>query len=254
MPYKLLGTEVNPYSLAGLLQVIKKSIDNHEQLIVASQNLHSIYLLHKSKDLQALQSLAIKRVDGMPIVYMGRLLGYPLEKDHRITWVDLIHPLMKTAAENGWRVFYLGADEKSVSKGMEALRIEYPSLKIDYRNGFFDAAVTSPDNNEVIIKINAFNPDILIVGMGMPRQEKWIYENRSSIHANVIMTCGAAIEYVAGTVKIPPRWMGRAGLEWFFRLTENPKRFWYRYMVEPWYVFGLFVKDFTKKRILNKPI
>jgi N-acetylglucosaminyldiphosphoundecaprenol N-acetyl-beta-D-mannosaminyltransferase len=90
--------------------------------------------------------------------------------------------------------------------------------------------------------------------MGMPRQEKWILENHKELNAKVIMTCGAAIEYVAGTVNTPPRWMGLAGLEWLFRLRENPKRFAFRYLIEPWYIAMLATKDLSRKYILRREL
>ena len=90
-------------------------------------------------------------------------------------------------------------------------------------------------------------PDLVIVGMGMPRQEKWLYENKDKLQAGVIITCGAAMEYFAGTVKTPPRWMGRSGMEWLFRFVENPKKFWFRYMIEPWFALWLLARDFRRR-------
>ena len=121
-----------------------------------------------------------------------------------------------------------------------------------YHHGFFDTDINSAENKVVVEQIRAFKPNILIIGMGMPRQEKWIYENSAILNADVIMTSGAVMEYVAGTVKTPPRWMGRNGLEWLYRLTEHPERFWFRYMVEPWFVFWLFLKEFSKKYVLRQ--
>ncbi len=252
--YKLLGIEVNSFDLEGLLRIIGIFIYNKNRAIISSQNIHSIYIFHRNKFLQQLQSISIKRIDGMPIVYCGKILGYPLKRDNRITWVDLIRPLMREAANKNWKVFYLGADEVTVSIGVEVLRTDYKGLNITYANGFFNAKKESPENDAMLKKINAYMPDVLIVGMGMPRQEKWILENKEVLNATVIMTSGAAIEYVAGKVATPPRWMGRTGLEWLYRLTENPKRFWFRYLVEPWFVFWLFIKDCGKKYILRKEL
>ena len=252
--YKLLGIEVNRFDLKELLNMIDVLVKEKKQTIISSQNLHSIYLFHRNLFLRNLQSISIKRIDGMPIVYCGKILGYPFKRNHRITWVDLIRPLMHEAANNNWKVFYLGADEVTVSKGVSVLRNDYPGLNLAYENGFFDATTSSAENKNTIEKINAFAPDVLIVGMGMPRQEKWILENKEVLNATVIMTSGAAIEYVAGKVSTPPRWMGRTGIEWLYRLIESPKRFWFRYMVEPWFVFWLFIKDFGKKYILRRKL
>ena len=252
--YRLLGIEVNQFDLDGLLKLMDNLIKQKKRTIISSQNLHSIYLFHRNAFLKDLQRISIKRIDGMPIVYCGKILGYPFKKSNRITWVDLIRPLMNEAAQKGWKVFYLGADEVTITKGISVLRQDYKGLNINYADGFFNATKNTQDNNNMLDKINAFEPDVLIVGMGMPRQEKWILENKDALNTTVIMTSGAAIEYVAGKVSTPPRWMGRSGLEWLYRLTENPKRFWFRYMIEPWFVFWLFLKDCGRKFILRKEL
>ncbi len=252
--FSLLGIQVHQFNLHELLAFISNRIQQKEQAIIVSQNLHSVYFFHRNNFLKELQKVSIKRIDGMPIVYCGKMLGYPLKRDNRITWVDLMGPFMQEAANKNWKVFYLGADEATVYKGVNVLKKEYNNLKIIYANGFFNTKKNSADNDAMIININAYAPDVLIVGMGMPRQEKWILENMEALNASVIMTSGAAIEYVAGNVATPPRWMGRTGFEWLYRLTENPKRFWFRYMVEPWFVFWLFMKDFGKKYILRKDL
>ncbi|MBD8490893.1 WecB/TagA/CpsF family glycosyltransferase [Echinicola sp. CAU 1574] len=250
MAYKLLGTEVDDFNLNSLLDFVVKSVRTEERNIIISQNLHGIYTYHKknSAELKSLYAIAKKRIDGMPIVWLGKALGYPLEKENRLTWVDLMDPLMKRVRDEGLKVYYLGADEASVSKGVHVLKEKFQGLQINYRNGFFDQKKDAAENKEVIAQINAYKPDLLIVGMGMPRQEHWIVDNKDSLNAYVIMTCGAAIEYVAGTVSTPPRWMGRTGLEWLYRLQENPNRFWFRYLIEPWYIFRLAADDLRKAR------
>ena len=77
----------------------------------------------------------------------------------------------------------------------------------------------------------------------MPRQEQWILENLENIDTNAILTSGACIDYVAGVVKTPPRWMGKIGLEWLYRLITEPRRLWKRYLIEPWFIAGLFFKE-----------
>ena len=252
--YRLLGIQVNQFNLQELLAFISERIQKKERTIISSQNLHSIYLFHRNKFLKAMQRVSVKRIDGMSIVYCGKLLGYPLKRNNRITWVDLIRPLMQKAANESWKVFYLGNDEATVNKGIKVLKTDYNDLNIIYENGFFNAKKDSADNNAIIAKINAYAPDVLIVGMGMPRQEKWILENKEALNATVIMTSGAAIEYIAGKVTTPPRWIGNIGFEWLFRLIENPKRFGFRYIVEPWFVLWLFMKDFGKKHLLRKDL
>jgi N-acetylglucosaminyldiphosphoundecaprenol N-acetyl-beta-D-mannosaminyltransferase len=85
--------------------------------------------------------------------------------------------------------------------------------------------------------------------MGMPRQEIWVLNNLEKLHAKVILTCGACMDYIAGEIPTPPRWMGRVGLEWLYRLLSEPGRLWKRYLVEPWFLGGLLVRDLWELRI-----
>jgi N-acetylglucosaminyldiphosphoundecaprenol N-acetyl-beta-D-mannosaminyltransferase len=115
-------------------------------------------------------------------------------------------------------------------------------------HGYFDANPESQENERVLNAIEAYKPHILMVGMGMPRQEYWIQQNLKRLCANVILPAGAAIDYVAGAVPTPPRWAGRLGLEWAFRLTAEPQRLWRRYLVEPWSILGVVAQDFLKRQ------
>jgi len=97
--------------------------------------------------------------------------------------------------------------------------------------------------------IAAFRPDLLMVGMGMPRQEAWVAAHVDALEVPAVLTCGACMDYVAGVVATPPRWAGRVGLEWGFRLIAEPRRLGYRYLVEPWSVARLFASEWwTRNR------
>lgn len=181
----------------------------------------------------------IIHIDSMPLVYWARLLGYPVTHDQRVTYVDWVHPLLATAAYQGWRVFYLGGKPGVAARAAEYLRTQYPSLMIATHHGYF-----RPDENVAILATIAdFQPHILMVGMGMPRQEYWILDNLDRIRANAILTAGACFDYIAGEIPTPPRWMGRVGLEWLYRLISEPQRLSRRYLVEPWSLVPLMIKD-----------
>ena len=91
-----------------------------------------------------------------------------------------------------------------------------------------------------------------MVGMSMPRQERWVLDNFERLNTNAILTAGATLDYAAGAVPTPPRWAGKLGLEWLFRLVAEPKRLWRRYLVEPWFLFFLLVADIFKVRVMRK--
>ena len=113
--------------------------------------------------------------------------------------------------------------------------------QIEVSDGFFDARRDSEENEALIERINTYRPDLLMVGMGMPRQEFWT-QNFARLKAHVILSSnGAAFEYVAGAVPTPPRWAGRIGLEWVFRLVNEPRRLFARYLIKPWCMLPLAV-------------
>lgn len=247
--YTLLGVQIHPLTISDLHAVIAEAIEKRSRTLVVSQNLHSVYVYHRDAKMRALHARAdYKRIDGMPLVWLGRLLGYPIRREHRVTWVDWLEPLMEVSARRGWRVFYLGSAPGVAETGANRLRSKFPHLQIETAHGYFDMRTNSEDNARIIEAIAEFETDIVIVGMGMPRQEHWILDNFEQIHASVILTSGACMDYYAGIVSTPPRWMGMAGLEWLYRLLGNPRRFARRYLVEPWIVPPLFFRDLVNRR------
>jgi N-acetylglucosaminyldiphosphoundecaprenol N-acetyl-beta-D-mannosaminyltransferase len=186
-------------------------------------------------------------IDGLSLVLLGRLFGLPLRSDHRTTWLDLLPLLAEEATRRQWRIFYLGSRPGVAEKGARALRARYPGLLISARDGYFDTNRFSKDNQGVLAEIRRYAPDILLVGMGMPRQETWILQNREEIAAHAIFTSGALMDYVAGEVPAPPRWLGPLGLEWLYRLLSEPARLWRRYLVEPWLIFIYMASRYLRK-------
>lgn len=248
----LLGVAVNPVTIENLHSLIVKAVTNSEQWIIANHNLHSIYLYHHDCKMRAFyQKADYIHVDGMAIVLLGKFLGLPLSREHRVTYADWTEPLMAEAVQRGWRVFYLGSKPGIAEQGASILRQSFPGLQIATAHGYFNTRTHSQENQAILKMINAYQPHILMVGMSMPRQEYWVLDNLEQLSANVILTAGAAIDYVAGAVPTPPRWAGRLGLEWLFRLLVEPQRLWRRYLVEPWFILRLFLAELLKQPRLN---
>lgn len=239
-----LGVTLQPRTLNELNALVEQGIRENQHCIIANHNLHSLYLFHRHAKMRAFYSQARwTHIDGMPLVALGRLYGFPIERKHRVTLADWTYPLMELAAEKGWRVFHLGASRGSAERGVSKLRRLYPTLQIEVSEGYFNAKYNSPENEAMVARINAFRPDLLMVGMGMPRQELWIADHLDALPDCVILNVGAAFDYEAGVQKAAPRWMGRIGLEWLFRLVADPKRLFHRYVVEPWALAGPALAD-----------
>lgn len=245
--FHLLGIDVQAFTMEQMNLAIEEAIHERKQILVANHNLHSIYLYHRDPKMRAFYAHAGHvHIDGMPIVVLGRFLGLPLQREHRLTYADWIEPLLELASRRHWRVFYLGSRPGVAEQAASKLRRKYPELAIETAHGYFDARPGSSEDSAVIDRINEFRPDLLILGMGMPRQEHWVVDHRGALSATVILNAGAAMDYVAGAVPTPPRWAGRCGLEWFFRLTAEPKRLWRRYLVEPWFLLPLLLREIIR--------
>jgi N-acetylglucosaminyldiphosphoundecaprenol N-acetyl-beta-D-mannosaminyltransferase len=246
-PLKMLGITIHALSISQLNALIGEAIARKQRWIIAHHNLHSIYLYHQNSKMRAFYAKAdYTHVDGMSLVLLGRLFGLPLKRKHRVTYADWTIPLMAEATQQGWRVFYLGSKPGVAEQGARILQDRFPSLQIATTHGYFDARPDSQENQAVLQAINAYQPHVLMVGMGMPRQEHWVLDNLERLSTNTILMAGAAIDYVAGVVPTPPRWAGRFGLEWLFRLVTEPRRLWRRYLVEPWYLLRLILAEWFK--------
>jgi N-acetylglucosaminyldiphosphoundecaprenol N-acetyl-beta-D-mannosaminyltransferase len=232
-----LGIQVEALSMSELNAIVAEGIEDGRRVIVANHNLHSIYLYHHDSKMQAFYTAADHiHADGMAVVALARLLGIALRREHRVTFVDWMGPLANAAATHGWRVFYLGSRPGIAERGAEALRRRYPGLRIETAHGFFNSSPSSIESQAIMDRIEAWRPHLLITGMGMPRQEHWIVDHIDKLPACVVLNGGAALDYFAGVIPTPPRWAGRCGLEWLFRLLAEPRRLWSRYLVEPWFI------------------
>ncbi len=243
-PYRLLGVNITPLSITELQGVIAQAAQDGQRWVLANHNLHSVYLFQRDPKLREFFAKArLAHVDGMSLVLLARLLGHPVARSQRVTYVDLIRPLMAQAEKSGWRVFFLGSRPGVGEKASEILKTECPGLCIRTHHGYFDRRPGSPENSEVVSRINSFRPHLLIVGMGMPLQEHWVLDNIERLDTNSVLLVGACMDYIAGAVPTPPRWMGRAGMEWLYRLMCEPRRLGRRYLVEPWYIAWLVLKE-----------
>lgn len=166
--------------------------------------------------------------DGTPVVWLSKLLGKPLKE--RVTGIDLFRNVCAAAGRAGLKVFLLGGLPGSAEKAREVFEAEYPGINIVGSvcppHESFDSEVTQRFIRE---SIKVAKPDILFVGLGAPKQEKWISENVAALKVPVSIGVGGAFEMVAGVRKRAPKWMQRVGLEWFYRFAQEPRRLFDRY-------------------------
>jgi N-acetylglucosaminyldiphosphoundecaprenol N-acetyl-beta-D-mannosaminyltransferase len=249
---RFLGISVQLMNIAALTDTVAETVSTNQKRVIANHNMHSLYLFHKeisegpSGPFQRYFRLAHRtHIDGMSIVLLARLYGHAAGVIHRVGYTDWLPYLMAAAVQKNWRVFYLGSAPGVVDIGAMALRKRYPGLQLNYRHGYFDVNSDASENKSTLQQIAEFQPHVLMVGMGMPRQETWIEANFGAIQANVILATGAVLDYVAGVIPTPPRWSGHFGFEWAFRLAAEPRRLARRYLVEPWTLVPIILRSLT---------
>lgn len=246
---QLLGGEIDLVRPEEVLHQVARAVDEGRPYLVANHNLHSLYLLRRTPGLEAFFGTAdLIEADSTPLLAFARLLGLHSRAFHRCTYLDWRQAFWRMAEEKAWRVYYLGGAPGVAARAAGRLAQTYPRADICVRDGYFDASPGSAENAAVLADIAARRPHILFVGMGMPRQELWIAQNRHALPPCAVFSVGAAFDYEAGVQKAAPRWMGQAGLEWLFRLTHDPARLWKRYCWEPWFLLGPALKDLKRAR------
>jgi N-acetylglucosaminyldiphosphoundecaprenol N-acetyl-beta-D-mannosaminyltransferase len=236
---QVLGVTVDPLNMSELTALVEQSIECDERHIFANHNLHSVYLFHHNAAMRQFYRLAYcTYVEGMGVVLLARLFGHRLHRPHRVANLDWLDPLMQLACKRHWRIFFLGAEPGVGEKAAENLRTRYSGIQVKSEHGFFDR--NSEENEQVLDRIRAYRPNILMLGLGMPLQEAWIVKNWDRIEANAIFNAGNLVRFIADIVPIPPRWMGQLGIEWLYRLATEPRKVWRRYLIEPFVLlFGL---------------
>lgn len=166
--------------------------------------------------------------DGMPLVWMQKLQG---RKDAgRVRGNDLTKALCAYAASNGLTVGFYGGTRSVIDQIHERAAKELPDLKIVYAYSPPFRPLTVEEDVDVVDSINASDPDFLFVGLGCPKQENWMAGHRDRLSC-VMLGVGAAFDFYAGNIRECPVWLGKLGLEWLFRLSQEPKRLWRRYLI-----------------------
>jgi N-acetylglucosaminyldiphosphoundecaprenol N-acetyl-beta-D-mannosaminyltransferase len=241
--YMLLGARLDALSDRDVVDLMKETIDHGESRIIGHHNMHSLYLMHHDPKMREFYACADHiYIDGMALILLGRVLGLPLRQEDSATYLEFLPLLASEAARQQWRIFFLGAQVGVADAAAAKLRMRYPGIQFQTHHGHFNMQRGSEDNQRVLEAIKAYSPHIVMVGMGMPRQEEWVVENRGDITANIISTTGAIMDYVAGVKAAAPRWLRPLYMEWYYRLLTEPVRLWRRYLVEPWFVLGLIIR------------
>ena len=224
----LLGMKVTPGELPEIHREISRLIHRKKPGIILCGNVYSLHLCCELPWLAAFYEQAdIVYLDGAGISLGARLLN--LGRFRRTTMHEWIWPLATYLAEQGHSLYLLGNPPGVAAQAAANLQSHAPRLRIlGSHDGYF--AKEGLENDAVIAAINRQAPDVLMVGLGMPLEQRWILDNYQKINAKVFWEVGAAFEYWAGVTPACPKWLGDLGLNWLFRLLLEPRRLARRYL------------------------
>ena len=242
----LLGIPFHDVTMHETLAFIDAMIDRGRPGYLATANLDFTAQASHDVELQRiLFDAELVLCDGTPLVWASRWLGAPLRE--RVAGSDLIPHLFSHSEEMGHRLFFLGSSDEVLAATIEKCAVQYPKLIICGSYAPAYAKLLEFDNEEIHRRVREAAPDILLVAMGCPKQEKWIYMNYRSLGVPVSIGIGASLDFIAGKFRRAPVWMRVCGLEWVFRLMQEPRRLFNRYLFD----LIFFVRELrTQRRLL----
>jgi len=224
---KVVSINVNIINIEGAINIIKKWVAERSSRYVCAANVHMCMEAFDSKDYQmVVNSADLILSDGMPLVWSQKLLGSC--EATRVRGPDLMIALCSMAEKDGVKIGLYGGTENCLNLMQAALQKLFPDIDIGFSVSPPFREITSIENESCIESIRSEGIQILFVGLGCPKQEKWMFENRKKLEC-VMVGVGAAFDFISGERKTAPVWMQSVGLEWLFRLASEPKRLWKRY-------------------------
>ena len=239
---KFLNTEVDNLTMEEAIREIDKLIINKRPSYVVTPNVDHIVKLEKDEEFRNVYKEAdLILTDGMPLVWISKLKSIPIKE--KVSGSDLFPKVCELAAKRGYKVFLLGAAEGVAARAAENLKRKYKNLNIV---GTYSPSYGFENNQkeieEIIKMINNVKPDILAVGLGAPKQEKFIYRYKDRLNVPISLAIGASIDFEAGNIKRAPLFMQKCGLEWVYRLYKEPKRMFKRYLVDDLKIIKIILK------------
>jgi len=223
----ILDVNVSCLDIKGIFACVKEWVEGDLRRTILYVNAHCLNIASEETYYRMLLNQAdIVYADGISVVWSSRILGgCKLQKN---TGADWIEAFCRFAEQESIRIYILAGGVGVAQKAKDNLLKSYPEIKIiGYSDGYFE----NKSEVQVLSEIRVLSPQVLFVGMGTPHQERWIYEHREEISAPVCWGVGALFDYVAGIESRVPPWMGRVGLEWFYRLILDPVGKWERYII-----------------------
>jgi N-acetylglucosaminyldiphosphoundecaprenol N-acetyl-beta-D-mannosaminyltransferase len=240
---RFLNADYDPLTLEQTVDSVFQHVDAGPRGWLCTVNVAILMMMRSDKRLQSfVDRAALVVADGQPIVWCAPWFGPALPQ--RVTGVDLVDAICERAARVGKNIYLLGATEEIVTTLAQRLRERHPTLSVDFADGYFtkDEAIDRAD------RIRATGADILFVGMGVPRQEIFIEEQWDRLGVGMAIGVGGSFDVLAGLRARAPVWIQKLGMEWFYRLIQEPRRLFMRYLVTNSQFCWLVLSGLLKKR------
>lgn len=239
---KMLAVEVTPQTVGTLLDEFSRRLASGVGATVAGHNLHSVYLYHTDCRLQEFyRGATIVLADGAPVLWDYRLSGNPLQSD-RVGSTDWIPHLGRVSGLSS--IMVIGASRYANDLFVERLEDFVPEAVI---RGIPGLGWNEERAEAALEDVERYAPNLIMSGLGMPLQESFAWRVALACPGSIVATVGGAIDQIAGVQRNAPRWLGKYGLEWVWRLVSQPRRLWSRYLIEPWKLIGVRVRQEAKR-------
>ena len=239
---KFMNTEIDNLTMKETLDEIDKLILKNDKSYVVTPNVDHIVMLETDVELKNIyRDATLILADGKPLLWISKWYKTPIKE--KISGSDLFPLLCEMAAKKGYSMFFLGAAEGVAAKAAENLKKKYNGLEIvgtySPPYGFEKDEIES---EKIIDMVKEAHPDILILGLGSPKQEKFVYHYCKDLGVPISLGLGASLDFEAGNIRRAPKWMSNHGLEWLYRLIKEPKRMFKRYIIDDCKIVKLIIK------------
>jgi N-acetylglucosaminyldiphosphoundecaprenol N-acetyl-beta-D-mannosaminyltransferase len=240
----LFGLQFQPLAFDAAVEAIAAAAQQRERALVITPNVDHIVTVQQRPEVrQIYRSARFVFADGMPVIWASRFIrGKALPG--RVTGADLLPALCARAAERGLSVAFIGGLPGIAQRAAEVMRARHPTLKVVGVHCPPFGFESDPRQTQDIIDLcRAARPDLLFFGVGAPKQEIWSHTHLDQLDVGVVLCIGAALDFAAGTLQRAPLWMQRSGLEWLWRMAQDPRRLLKRYLVRDTAFLGIAARE-----------
>ena len=245
---QVLGVRVHMLQVPGTLEIMERWLQERSKCrFIVATGMHGVMEARRDPEFKSIVNSADLCVpDGMSLVWVARRRGFPLRR--RVSGPDLMWEFLKLAETKGYSSYFYGDTAETLEALTAKLKERLPNLRIAGAHSPPFRTLTAEERNSEIRKINASGTDVVWVALGLPKQERWMFDHKDELDASVLVGVGAAFKFSSGQVTRAPSWIGDYGFEWLWRFIHEPRRVWRRVIIDgPHFVFRIILDSLGSK-------